>query len=85
MRGETVYTYDEQNRLKSVTEPDGTMISYTYDGAGNRATETTVENGVKNAKTYTYNGRNQLLNVVQTVDGVTATKTEYTYDATEIS
>ncbi len=80
-RGTTIYTYDAQNRLESVTEPDGTVITYTYDGAGNRATETTVENGVETVKTYSYNGRNQLLNVVQAVEGVTVMKTVYTYDA----
>ena len=81
MRGETTYTYDKQNRLVSVTNPDGSTTTYTYDKAGNRATETTVENGVETVKTYTYNGRNQLLTVEQTIGGVAVSRTTYTYDA----
>jgi YD repeat-containing protein len=32
------YAYDELNRLRSVEYEDGTIIEYTYDGAGNRLT-----------------------------------------------
>jgi YD repeat-containing protein len=30
------YTYDELGRLETVTYPDGTVVSYVYDPAGNR-------------------------------------------------
>lgn len=33
-------TYDNQNRITSITYPDSTIISYTYDAVGNRITET---------------------------------------------
>jgi YD repeat-containing protein len=32
----TSYTYDSLNRLIGVTYPDGSVINYTYDAAGNR-------------------------------------------------
>jgi len=34
------YTYDDLDRLTTVTYPDGSQIRYTYDAAGN-LTETT--------------------------------------------
>lgn len=37
---QTTKVYDGQNRLSSVTVPDGGVTSYTYDGAGNKLTET---------------------------------------------
>ncbi|HAN09696.1 MAG TPA: hypothetical protein DCP90_03685 [Clostridiales bacterium] len=42
-KGTTTYTYDELNRLKTITEPSGRTTAYTYDKSGNRKTETTVE------------------------------------------
>lgn len=33
---ETIHQYDELGRLKSVTSTDGTVVTYTYDAAGNR-------------------------------------------------
>jgi YD repeat-containing protein len=32
---DTLYTYDELNRLTSVSYGDGKVVSYTYDAAGN--------------------------------------------------
>ena len=40
------YTYDIMNRLTSVTDYDGTVINYSYDGLGNRVSETITSNGV---------------------------------------
>lgn len=34
--GTITYQYDSLNRLIGVTYPDGTVIQYTYDAAGNR-------------------------------------------------
>ncbi|MCL2761519.1 MAG: RHS repeat protein, partial [Desulfuromonadales bacterium] len=38
---QSTYTYDTLNRLKSVQYEDGTVITYTYDQAGNRLTKST--------------------------------------------
>lgn len=63
------YTLDELNRLTNVTYANGDVVSYTYDAAGNRLTQTV--NGVT-TNTYTYDTAGQM-----TSDGVTT----YTYDA----
>ena len=34
--GETAYTYDSVGRLTKVTYPDGGVVEYDYDKAGNR-------------------------------------------------
>ena len=49
--GTTRYTFDSANRLTSVTDPYGFVVSYTYDEAGN-ATSLTYP-GSKTA-TYAY-------------------------------
>ena len=49
----TVSFYDETGALLSQsTLASGATPSYTYDKAGNRATEATVENVVKTVKTF---------------------------------
>ena len=35
-KGTTIYTYDELNRLETVTEPSSRITTYSYDKAGNR-------------------------------------------------
>ncbi|MGG1691490.1 hypothetical protein ABDH65_15895 [Heyndrickxia ginsengihumi] len=66
-KGDTSYTYDQNNQLTKEVLPDGTINSYTYDAVGNR-TQGTV-NG--KTSTYTYNDANQI---------VTKNGTAYTYD-----
>lgn len=40
------YTYDEMNRLKKVTYPNGTEVAYTYDALGNRLTKQVSATGI---------------------------------------
>ncbi|MBZ0318928.1 MAG: hypothetical protein K8L91_21110 [Anaerolineae bacterium] len=52
------YAYDAQDRVTSVTTPNGT-VSYTYDPNGNRASMTTPSG----TTSYQYNGNDQLTQV----------------------
>ncbi|MBF0547234.1 MAG: RHS repeat protein [Candidatus Riflebacteria bacterium] len=45
--GTVVYKYDKSNWLTKVTYPDGQKVSYTYNGAGDRLTETTQSSNSK--------------------------------------
>jgi RHS repeat-associated protein len=53
----TDYEYDKLDRLKSVTNFDGKVITYRYDQQGNR---TAVVDPDQLATTYTYDARNRL-------------------------
>ncbi|GBC60970.1 RHS repeat-associated core domain-containing pro tein [Desulfonema ishimotonii] len=56
--GTTAYAYDELNRLRTVTEPDGmSETAYTYDTVGNRKT-VTCPNGTETE--YFYDDLNRL-------------------------
>ncbi len=80
-KGITSYTYDELNRLKSVTEPSGKVTTYTYTSAGNRNDETIVEGSNTTIKNYIYDSLNRLLSISTTLNGVTIENTIYTYDS----
>jgi RHS repeat-associated protein len=79
-KGTTSYTYDELNRLKTVTEPSGKVTIYTYTSAGNRNTETVVEGSNTTVKVYTYDSLNRLLSIIVSLNTVTVENTAYTYD-----
>ncbi len=84
-RGTVSYTYDDIDRLASVTDVDGKTTAYTYDGAGNRATQTvTAKNAegvtVVTVTTYTYDTNNRLLTIEKRIDGTLADRIDYTYD-----
>ena len=55
--GTSTYTYDNLSRLRSVTYPDATWASYSYDPMGNR-TELADQNGVTS---YAYDRSDRLL------------------------
>ena len=75
----TAFTYDNLNRVKSITYPTGTApVSYTYSKTNQVLTET---NGVGN-KTYTYDLADRLLTDQLVVDGKTL-KAAYAYDAND--
>jgi YD repeat-containing protein len=48
----TTYSYDSLNRLSQTTYSDGTVITYAYDAAGNRLTQT-VTGGSTSAPSFT--------------------------------
>ena len=80
------YSYDRFDRLTQVIyADDGTIDAndrtqiWTYDGNGNRLTQTTkVNNAVTEVGNYTYGNENRLLNVT---DQTGATVAEYRYDS----
>ena len=59
--GLTTYTYDELNRLMSITNNQGLTTAFTYDALGRR-TSMTHDNGVMT--NYTYDAASQLLSLV---------------------
>jgi RHS repeat-associated protein/uncharacterized repeat protein (TIGR01451 family) len=65
--GTETYTLDSLNRITQATYPNGDKMSYTYDAAGNRMSQTV--NGTTSS--YSYNAGGQLLS---------AGGTTYTYD-----
>ena len=69
----TEYTYDALNRLTGVTEPDGTITSYTFDTQGNIGTKT-VEHPEGYEFTFTQGGEEY------TLDDVVTHEFTYAYD-----
>jgi RHS repeat-associated protein len=60
-------TYDENDQLKTQTDPAGGFLAYGYDGAGNQ-TGSTDRNG--NLTTYVYDANSRLFKVQQKPDPV---------------
>ena len=47
----TAYTYNDREQLSRYTTPEGDIIQYAYDGAGNRtARQTTIQGDVEDKK-----------------------------------
>jgi large repetitive protein len=74
IRGTTRYAYNTQGQLLSRTEPDGSVISYTYDSETQKVKTVTSLSGTTS---YEYNDLAQLTKVTSP-DGE---ETLYTYDA----
>jgi len=75
----TSYAFDTNDRLTTVTYPDK-QTAYTFDNNANRLTEVTTESGVTTLdKVYTYNTRNQLTNVADSLNP--ANSSVYGFDA----
>jgi RHS repeat-associated protein len=64
----TTYEYDLANRLKKVSQPDGSTLEYEYDAMGNRIAQTDAHGTTR----YAYDAAGRL---------VKANDTTYTYDA----
>ena len=78
-KGTTTYTYNNMNQLLTVSEATGRALSYTYDGAGNRRTETVTESGVTTVIAAEYNEQNRLVSTSETKSGEMVV-TNYSYD-----
>ncbi len=84
LTGTATYGYDADSRLIAATLPDGTIIDYSYDAAGNRTA--VIENGATTG--YTTNDLNEYVTIggtVQTYDAggnlVGGSGGTYTYNA----
>jgi len=62
-----------------VSEPGGRLTTYTYNAAGDRASETVVQGGATIARAYAYNGRGWLTSVTEE-SGAKTTVATYRYD-----
>lgn len=69
----TRFEYDTLNRLKKVTYPDASVVSYTYDKNSNRQTMTDSSG----TTSYSYDALNRLTSKTDTLTGKTV---GYTYD-----
>jgi RHS repeat-associated protein len=72
-RTNTGYSTSSDNRLTS----DG-IYTYTYDDEGNLKTRTKI--GTNEVRTFTWDYRNRLVNVVDQVGATTTNNVSYTYD-----
>ena len=70
----TTYRYDSLNLLNGITYPDASSESFTYDGQGNRLTQTWLP--VADNLTYTYTPHGE----VETVTDALGHASAYTYD-----
>jgi RHS repeat-associated protein len=76
--GTWTYTYDSMNRLKTETQPNGEVLSYEYDLAGNK---TQLKVTYADASTRTEISTYDVLNRLATVTDADGNITSYEYDA----
>ncbi len=74
--GTTTYIYDDRDRLTQETRPDGSVLAYQYDSAGNRLQVSVTANAETYVTDYTYDDLNRLATIIDT-----SGTTSYTYDA----
>ncbi|MEO6992783.1 MAG: hypothetical protein ABI273_04065, partial [Lacunisphaera sp.] len=71
---ETALAYDSLNQLQTITHPDASTESFTYDGQGNRLTHTRAP--IADDRTYTYTPHGE----IETVTDALGHASSYTYD-----
>ncbi|HEY4248180.1 MAG TPA: LamG-like jellyroll fold domain-containing protein [Lacunisphaera sp.] len=71
---ETAFVYDSLNQLQTITHPDASTESFTYDGQGNRLTHTHAP--IADDRTYTYTPHGE----IETVTDALGHASSYTYD-----
>ena len=77
------YTYDDANRLTSVSDAGtpglpSVTLTYEYDADGNR---TAMDDSLGGLTSYTYDQRDELTSVAQSGSGVASKLVDFTYDA----
>ncbi len=80
-RGDTLYQYDQRDRVTQITHPEGWVVQYGYDEAGNRATLTTkYQQEAARTTSYQYDPANRLSQLTDPDGGITT----FVYDANGI-
>ncbi len=76
----TTYTYDDLNRLETVSYPDGRSVAYGYDNVGNRTAETERDSAsvVVSQKVAVFDAANRLSTVTDAVNA--ANNATFAYD-----
>ncbi|MCU7850513.1 MAG: RHS repeat protein [Candidatus Thiodiazotropha sp. (ex Lucinoma kastoroae)] len=59
----TSYAYNPRDQLTRETQPDGTILDYQYDTAGNRTQVSVTHGGTVTTTDYSYDSLNRLQSV----------------------
>ncbi|MCU0498804.1 MAG: hypothetical protein MUF87_15745 [Anaerolineae bacterium] len=76
----TTNVYDNANRVISTTQPNGSILTRTYDFRGNVLTETLLVGTERIVTRYQYNAGGQLIETVQQSGSAYEMRTVYQYD-----
>ncbi len=81
--GKYTYAYDILNRLGSITNPQGILITFTYDAAGRRTGKSILSSSAQplTSTTYSYDAAGQLLSINNKAGSKTVAFANYEYDA----
>ncbi len=66
--------------MLTVVEPSGKSTAYSYDTAGNRASQTETEGSDVTATTYIYDSQNRLTRTTENLNGTLVKTVDYAYD-----
>ncbi|MDX2218805.1 MAG: transglutaminase domain-containing protein [Burkholderiales bacterium] len=77
-RGDTLYQYDARDRVSQITHPEGWVVQYGYDEAGNRTSlKTKYREEAERTTAYEYDSANRLVKHTDPDGGITT----FVYDA----